>query len=102
MQGYRIEVPNGTYDLILSFAEIFEIIDGPDQRVFDVSVEGESVISDLDIFAKVGFKVALTESIASVVVEDGELSIEFTPRTESPIIFQIRTVPNIGDPRWFC
>lgn len=93
MQRYRIEVPNGTYDLVLSFAETFENIDGPGQRVFDVSVEETPVVSGLDIFAEVGSKVAMTKLIKGVVVKDGDLSIEFTPGIESPIINGIEVLP---------
>ena len=51
------------------------------------------MVSGLDIFAEVGSKVAMTKLIKGVVVKDGDLSIEFTPGTESPIINGIEVLP---------
>jgi hypothetical protein len=54
MDAYVVNLPNGTYDLTLHFAEVSGATTGDGQRVFDVFVEGEHVLAGLDIYAAVG------------------------------------------------
>lgn len=77
MDAYRFDVPTGTYDVELYFAEIYPYT-CPGRRVFDVNIEGSTVISDLDIFATVGAFTPLVRSF-TVTVDDGRLDIEFPP-----------------------
>ncbi|MDN3688840.1 PKD domain-containing protein [Cyclobacterium jeungdonense] len=79
---YGVPVPNGTYQVILHFAEIFwgangGGADGIGKRVFDVSLEGNLVLDDLDLNAEVGTQTVLTQSF-EVTVSDGELNMNFT------------------------
>jgi uncharacterized repeat protein (TIGR02543 family) len=71
---YAIPVANGNYTVTLKFAELYWSISG--KRIFDVSIEGKWVISNLDIFAKVGKRWAYDVSIP-VTVTDGKLNISF-------------------------
>ena len=50
---YTFTVENGIYEVILHFAEIYATVAG--FRVFDVAVQGETVIDDLDIYNETGF-----------------------------------------------
>lgn len=88
--GYDVPVSNGTYEVTLQFAEIYQGVsafdepdssgptDGTDEndRVFDVSAEGEQVVSDYDLFAEVG-PLTATEVTYTVEVTDGVLTVEF-------------------------
>ncbi|MEL7367439.1 MAG: family 16 glycosylhydrolase [Myxococcota bacterium] len=67
----------GTYDVTFHFAEPEEIAGG--ERVFDAFIEGRRVISGLDVMASRDGKVhsALTVTVPGVVVNDGELNIQF-------------------------
>ena len=82
--AYAIPVSNGTHTLRLHFAEIWytdqlgNSTGGADKRVFDVQVEGQTVIDDLDIYATVGSQVAHIETF-TVTVTDGVLDITFPP-----------------------
>lgn len=80
--GYAIPVPsNGTYSVSLHFAEIAFESNG--QRVFDVLVEGTTVLNDYDIHAAAsGANTAVVENILNVDVNDGVLDIEFVAVTE--------------------
>jgi len=71
---YAIPVANGNYTVTLKFAELYWSSSG--KRIFDVSIEGKWVISNLDIFAKVGKCWAYDVSIP-VTVTDGKLNITF-------------------------
>jgi enterochelin esterase-like enzyme len=86
MLSYKFTVPNGKYTVCLHFAETFEGIEGTGQRVFSVSVPGQAVLKDLDIFKTVGFLKPLVKEYKGVPVENGQLVIGFTPNIENPQI----------------
>jgi hypothetical protein len=71
---YAIPVANGNYTITLKFAELYWSSSG--KRIFDVRIGGTEVISNLDIFAKVGKCRAYDVSIP-VTVTDGKLNISF-------------------------
>jgi hypothetical protein len=86
LSGYRFDLANGTYDVVLHFAETYSGITGPGQRVFDVFIEGQLVLNDLDIYSEVGYSTALEKVFNNVVVQDGQLNIEFVSSIEEPEI----------------
>jgi hypothetical protein len=71
---YLLAVPNGSYQVKLFFAE--HTYASPGQRVFDVSVNGASVASNLDIVNQVGTAAALTLT-AQASVSNERLAITF-------------------------
>jgi len=71
--GYSFDVPNGTYNVVLRFAEIYQYaVKG--SRIFDVKLEDQVVIKDLDIMARVGTFAALDFTFP-VTVTDGQLNL---------------------------
>ncbi|WP_439481413.1 PKD domain-containing protein [Cyclobacterium plantarum] len=79
---YAVPVPNGTYQVTLHFAEIYwgatgGAPQGAGKRVFDVGIEGELVLDNLNINEEVGSQTALTKTF-EVEVTDGELNMNFT------------------------
>ncbi|NJN45868.1 MAG: hypothetical protein HC808_04605, partial [Candidatus Competibacteraceae bacterium] len=78
---FALNVPNGNYRVTLLFAEIFW--DNPGQRVFDVVIEGATVLDDFDIVAAVG-KFTATTRIFDTAVGDGTLNIDFLGSTDRP------------------
>ena len=76
---YRFRVPNGRYRIELYFVEPWygrTGIDAHGWRVFDVAVNGRTVVRNLDIFKEAGFDHALRK-IVSADVLDGMLTISF-------------------------
>ncbi|TGE05326.1 FG-GAP-like repeat-containing protein [Hymenobacter fodinae] len=73
--SYALPLSNGSYQVVLHFAEIYWHNTG--ERLFDVSLEGQKVLDNYDIFSKVGANVATTESFA-VKVTDGVLNLELS------------------------
>jgi N-acetylneuraminic acid mutarotase len=73
--SYAFPVNNGTYTVVLHFAELYQTSIGT--RVFDVSMENNKVLDNYDIFKKVGKNVATTETF-TVTVNDGILNILFS------------------------
>lgn len=61
--GYDIPInADGDYVLVLKFCEVY--FNAPDQKVFDVVLNGDhTIVTDLDIFEKVGKGVAHDEYI---------------------------------------
>ena len=74
--GYRFNLHSGTYDVSLHFAETWATDHGV--RVFDVTMEGQLVEDDLDIFAEAGYDAALVKTYPGISVEDGVLDIAFS------------------------
>jgi hypothetical protein len=72
--GYEIPLPNGDYRVTLKFAEIWA--KAADMRKFHVDLEGVRVLSDVDIYAKVGpntphdvpFMVSVTDGALSLML----------------------------------
>ena len=87
VNGYRFRVPNGRYRVTLKFCEVH--YDAPNKRVFDVRVQGRTVVDALDIFARVGKNRALDFTCDDVVVRNGVLQIGFGYRIELPAIAAI-------------
>jgi len=69
---YNIPVANGTYDVTLAFSEM--VFNAAGQRVFNVTIEGQPVLQDFDIWALVGKNAALQRTF-TIVVTDGTLNI---------------------------
>ncbi len=94
-------IANGTYDLTFHFAEPHDVEGG--ERVFDAFAEGIRVIDDLDVLAFRDGKVisALTVTAPSIVVEDGELNINFEASAGEPTLsaLVVRNKERPG-PRW--
>jgi len=84
MSAYGLEVVNGAYSVILQFCE--PVHDEKGKRVFSVKVNGREVLSDLDIFARVGKNTALSLPCAGIPVTDGWLDIAFVPKIGEPCV----------------
>src|SRR5208283_1301507 len=88
--SYNIPVANGNYTVTLKVAEIYWNAAG--KRISNVSMQGQQVISNLDIFAKVGQNAAYDVSIP-VTVTNGALNINFTPVVDSAKVSAIEVTP---------
>src|SRR5208283_3646650 len=88
--SYNIPVANGNYTVTLKVAEIYWNAAG--KRIFNVSMQGQQVISNLDIFAKAGKNAAYDVSIP-VTVTNGMLNINFTPVIDNAKVSAIEVTP---------
>jgi hypothetical protein len=71
---YQIPVSNASYDVSLHFAEIFWSASG--QRSFNVTLEGQQMLSNVDLFDLAGQFVAYNSNIENILVTDGSLTVE--------------------------
>lgn len=88
--GYRIPVSDGLYRVRLHFAELFWGAPGGGpggigRRVFDVTLENELILDDLDITAEVGATTALVRTF-DVRIADQAVDLEFHSNADRPKI----------------
>jgi hypothetical protein len=93
LSAYHLPASNGLCTVTLKFSEPH--YDSIGVRVFDVKLQGRTVLTNLDVFAKVGKNRALDYTYTNVVVTNGWVDIDFVPRVEFPSIAAI-VVESIG------
>ncbi len=92
MDSFSWPVPNGKYTVKLHFAETFEGINGPGERVFSFNVMGRE-FKDFDVWVKAGGPYKAYIETAPVEVTDGKIKVTFTPKIENPQICAIEIIP---------
>lgn len=92
MSAFRWKVINGHYTVRLHFAETYEEISGPGQRVFSFTVEGRE-FKDFDVWQKAGGGLRAYVETIEVDVTDSSLDISFRPQVENPEINAIEIIP---------
>ena len=92
MESFSWPVPNGKYLVKLHFAETFEGITGPGQRVFSFNLHGKE-FKDFDVWVKAGGPLKAYVEAVPVEVTDGKIKVTFTPKVENPQICAIEIIP---------
>ena len=92
MDSFSWPLPNGKSQVKLHFAETFEGITGPGERVFSFNVQGKE-FKDFDVWKKAGGPLKAYVETVDVEVTNGKLSIRFTPNIENPEINGIEIIP---------
>jgi hypothetical protein len=92
MDSFSRPLPNGKYQVKLHFAETYEGITGPGERVFSFNVQGQE-FKDFDVWKKAGGPLKAYVETVNVEVTDGKLVIKFTPNIENPQINGIEIIP---------
>jgi hypothetical protein len=83
----RLAAPAGKYKVTLKFCE--PAFKKANERIFDVAVQGRTVLTNLDIFAKVGQFAALDFTFENIAVTNGTLTVELIARKSLPCISAI-------------
>lgn len=87
---YNFPTGNGQFDIDLIFAEIFPKAQAIGRRIFDIFVEDQLAIENIDVFASQGANVEWTRSVTNATVSDGALSIAFRKGSiENPMVSAI-------------
>ena len=84
LSAYHLPASNGACKVTLKFCEPH--YDAAGKRVFDVKLQGRTVLTNLDVFARVGKNRALDFTFADIAVTNGWLDIGFVPRVEYPCV----------------
>jgi hypothetical protein len=85
MDSFSWKLPNGKYKVNLYFAETYDGITGPGDRVFSFNVQGRD-FKDFDVWKAGGGAQKPVEISADATVTDGQLLIKFTTNVENPQI----------------
>ncbi|MGA9120118.1 MAG: malectin domain-containing carbohydrate-binding protein, partial [Bacteroidota bacterium] len=81
ISGYKVRVPNGTYNVTLKMME--DRFASAGKRVFSAKVEGQTLFTNLDLFQQAGLLKAYDVVASSVVVEDNIVDIWLGAQTDS-------------------
>jgi hypothetical protein len=98
--SYRIPLPEGKYDLKLYFSEVIflpaEFGDGVEnRRIFDISINGQSLLSAFDIAADAGgANTADIRAFSNISPVNGFLTLDFRPILSGAWLNAIEIVPN--------
>ncbi|WP_425397843.1 malectin domain-containing carbohydrate-binding protein [Aeoliella sp.] len=87
---YNFAVDPGQYEVRLYFAETYGSTSGVGKRVFDVLIEGVTVLDDYDIFADVGKNKGVMKSF--VITADTNIDIDFLHEKQNPLVRAIEIV----------
>lgn len=86
---YTFAVAGGTYHVNLLFAEY--VFQTTGARVFNVRIQGQVVMQNLDLIAAAGYDKALIKGV-DVAVTNGELTIELDNVVQNPIVNAIEII----------
>lgn len=87
MDAYKFVVPNGRYTVRLHFAETYSGITDVGQRIFSVTVNGETALEDFDPYKEAGgFEKPVVRQIKGISVTNGELVVGFVANIQNPEI----------------
>jgi fibronectin type 3 domain-containing protein len=92
--GFSVPVTNGAYRVRLHFVELNKT--AANTRLFDVRLEGSTVLSNYDIWAQAGgIDRAIVEEFP-VTISDGVVTIDFITRRENAKVSAIEIIPTTG------
>jgi hypothetical protein len=77
--SYTFTVPAGNYTVILKFAEIYWT--SPNQRTFNVSINGTSVLTNFDIVSAAGAPLKAIDQSFNVSVTGSSITVQFSQGT---------------------
>lgn len=88
IKGYKFDVPDGNYELELSFIEGDKI--GRDERIFSVAVNGDELLGDVDLSSECGVGVAVRKKFM-VNAENGKgVEVSFDAKKGKPVLSGIK------------
>ena len=94
---YSFTLTNGNYLVNLHFAETYAGAFSVGSRLFDMLIEGQLRINNLDIYSQAGANTALIIGLP-VTVTDGQLNIAFGHGSQNPKICAIEVLATAASP----
>jgi hypothetical protein len=94
MSSFSQPLHNGKYVVKLHFAETFDGITGPGERVFSFNVEGRE-FKDFDVWVKAGGPRRAHVETVNVDIADGKLDLTFESDVDNPVINGIEIIPTL-------
>jgi len=95
--SYQFPVSNGSYTVILKFAELYFTRAG--SRLFNVNINGTVVLTNFDIVAQAGGALKALDKSFPVTVTNSKITIQFTPGiADQPMVNAIEVLTVNGAP----
>ena len=88
LQGYKVDVPDGNYELTLGFVE--QEITSEIERVFSVKANNKEVISNLDLNKKIGEFTSYQKTFNVVVKNNEGINLTFTATKGKTILSALK------------
>ena len=88
MKGYRLDVPDGDYEVELYFAEPEDLNDN--ERVFNVLINDQLVFKELDLAKKYGVNKAVSRCFIISVSHGDGLNVAFEKIIGEPVLNAVR------------
>lgn len=94
--SYSVDIPltDAIYDVRLSFAELYH--GAADARLFSLSVEGQAVLSDFDLFSEAGQFEAYDIELRGIRVSDGFLTVQLESLVDNATLAGIAVFSDAG------
>jgi beta-galactosidase len=89
--SYRVPVPPGTYHVVVKFEEPIASTAGA--RLFDVAVNGETMLKDFDVFAVAGGKLRGVDREFEATAKNGCLLLSFRSRKREALVSALSITP---------
>jgi len=94
---YNFTVPNGLYTVTLKFSENYWT--AANKRLFNVNINGSTVLSKFDIFAAAGGINVALDKVFNVTATTGTISIQFiTGTADNPIVSAVQILSGPTNP----
>ncbi len=99
--SYSFNVPAGSYQITLKFAETYSGDFATGDRVFNVAVNGTTALSNLDVYSQVGANTEDDKVINNVSPNGGVITITFTGTSSadtSAMVEALQVIPQLATP----
>ena len=96
--SYSFNVPAGSYQVTLKLAENYSGDFATGDRVFNIAINGSTVLSNLDVFSQVGSNTADDKVINNVSPVNGVITITFTGGTSTDTNAMVEALQVIPQP----
>lgn len=96
MSAYSFNVPNGLYQVVLHFAEVY--FQSCERRMMNIAIEQKTMLQNFDIYKEAGHDAAVSRSFDNISVNDGCLDINFSATKDDPKISAIEILSASTDP----
>src|SRR5499427_1440989 len=92
---YTFRVPNGNYNVVLKFAEIYWT--GVGQREFNVGINGTQVLTNFDVVAAAAGAFKAIDKTFPVSATNGTITVQFSPgAADNPLVNAIQVLSASG------
>jgi hypothetical protein len=91
---YTYAIQNGEYSVTLGFSEQVDQLCSARRRVFDVTIQNETVLPLFDVYEAGGCHSAVVKTFHDIMVTDGMMKLRFTAHVNNAMVSLIEIAPD--------